>query len=50
MTRRRVLNTDQVKEIRAAYKPHVIGYLTLARRYGVGASTIRDVVKYWSRA
>lgn len=50
MTRRRVLTDAQVKEIRRIYVPYVTGYETIARMYGVGASTIRDIVKYWSRA
>jgi transposase len=47
MTRRRVLTDAQVREIRATYLPHVRGrgYRALAKRYGVGESTIRDAVK-----
>jgi hypothetical protein len=50
MTRRRVLTADQVREIRAEHKPGVrgYGYASLARRYGVGASTIRDLLTYRS--
>lgn len=52
MTRRRVLNDVQVREIRAMHKPGVrgSGYGALAKKYGVGESTIRDVVTYRSRA
>ena len=50
MTRKRVLTNDQVKEIRAKYLAYIVGYGALAKEYGVGESTIRDVVKYWSYA
>ena len=52
MSRRTVLTPAQVAEIRAAHKPgkRGHGYESLARRYGVGASTIRDVVQYVQRA
>ena len=50
MSRRRVLTDDQIREIRAAYLAYIVGYGELAKRYGVGASTIRDVVKYYSLA
>ncbi|RFP19171.1 hypothetical protein [Duganella sp. BJB475] len=50
MTRRRSLTDDQVREIRAAHQPGVrgAGYESLARVYGVGASTIRDILTYRS--
>lgn len=46
MTRRRALTDDQVREIRLAYRPGVRGhgYESLARKYGVGVSTIRDLL------
>lgn len=46
MTRRRVLTDEQVMEIRALHKPGVrgFGYIALARKYGVGESTIRDIL------
>lgn len=52
MTRRRVLNDEQVREIRAQHKPgkRGHGYESLAKKYGVGTSTIRDVITYRSRA
>lgn len=52
MTRRRVLTDAQVRELRALHKPGVrgFGYGALAKRYNVGESTIRDVIKYRSRA
>jgi transposase len=51
MPRRRALTDDQVREIRALYRPYArgFGYGALAKRYGVGESTIRDVVKYMHR-
>lgn len=50
MTRKKVLTTDQVKEIRAKYFAYIVGrgYRALAREYGVGESTIRDCVKFWT--
>jgi hypothetical protein len=45
MTRARVLTREQIKAIRAEYVAHVVSYATLARKYGVGESTIRDCVK-----
>lgn len=46
MTRRRVLTDAQVREIRTLHQPGVrgLGYRELARRYGVGESTIRDIL------
>lgn len=48
MTRRRKFTPTQVRAIRAEHLAFVKGrgYLSLARKYGVGASTIRDVVTY----
>jgi transposase len=46
MTRARKLTDAQVREIRQTYqhrKPGY-GYGALAKKYGVGASTIRDVL------
>jgi hypothetical protein len=47
VTRRKVLTNEQVREIRALHLPHVPGrgYGALAKKYGVGESTIRDLVK-----
>lgn len=51
MSRRRVLTDAQVCEIRRLHRPGVrgFGYGALAKRYGVGESTIRDVLTYRSR-
>lgn len=50
MTRKRVLTADQVKEIRKKYMAYIVGrgYGALAKEYGVGESTIRDCIKYWT--
>ncbi|MGI4935542.1 MAG: hypothetical protein ACRYF5_02175 [Janthinobacterium lividum] len=45
MTRAPVLTKAQKTAIRAEYVAHVVSYATLARKYGVGESTIRDCVK-----
>ena len=51
MTRRLVLTPDLARQIRAAYIPgrRGFGYGALARKYGVGESTIRDVIHYAHR-
>lgn len=48
MTRRRVLTDSQVRAIRAAHRPgeRGSGYESLALLFGVGASTIRDIITY----
>jgi transposase len=50
MTRKKVLTNDQVREIRAKYFAYIVGrgYGALAKEYGVGESTIRDCVKFWT--
>lgn len=50
MTRRRVLTDEQVRAIRAEHRPGVrgAGYESLARRFGVGVSTIRDILTFRS--
>lgn len=50
MTRRRVLTSEQVRAIRAQHQPkRGHGYSSLAKRYGVGESTIRDIITYRTR-
>mgnify|MGYP001589907657 CR=1 FL=1 len=49
MTRRRTLTLSQAREIRAKHAEG-IGYAELGKLYGVGASTIRDCVKYYTYA
>lgn len=48
MTRRKVLTDAQIVQLRVDYKPGVrgSGYTSLARPLGVGASTVRDALKY----
>ncbi len=48
MTRRRVLTPDQVRAIRSQHREWVrgCGYESLAKKFGVGISTIRDVCTY----
>jgi transposase len=52
MTRRLALTPAQAAEIRAAHIPgkRGHGYGALAKRYNVGESTIRDLLKYWTGA
>lgn len=52
MTRRRVLTDAQIREIRLLHRPGVrgFGYGALAARFGVGESTIRDVLMYRTAA
>ena len=40
----RSLTNDQVREIRRDYEPYKCPAKTLAKRYGVGRSTIQDIV------
>jgi hypothetical protein len=49
MTRRKSLTLDQIRAIRQEYKPgkRGFGYASLARKYGVGESTIRDHVNFY---
>jgi len=46
MTRRRVLSDAQVRAIRAAHRAGVrgAGYQSLARRFGLAESTVRDAL------
>src|SRR6266436_3883570 len=43
-THRRILTPDQVLEIRKKYVRGVYGYIRLAKEYGVGPSTIHDLI------
>lgn len=43
------LTDEQVKAIRKAYKPYVVGYEMLARQFGCGVSTVRDICTYRTR-
>lgn len=48
MTRRHSLTESQVAAIRAMHRPGVrgCGYGAIARRFGVGESTVRDAILY----
>ena len=51
MSRRKVLTDDQVREIRKEHLGYIRGrgYGALAIKYGVGESTIRDIITYRTR-
>jgi len=51
MTRRKILNDAQIIAIRQEYQPGLrgFGYLSLAKKYGVGESCIRDCVNYYTQ-
>ncbi len=38
-----------IESMRAEYLPYVRGYGYLAKKYGCGESTARDIVNYWTR-
>lgn len=50
MTRRKLLTPDQMRAIRSEHRPGVrgFGYLSLARKYGVGESCIRDCINFYT--
>ena len=52
MTRKKVLSPAQVKEARQLHMPHVRGhgYKAIADKFGVGASTVRDAIKFHTYA
>jgi len=43
------LSADQVRQMRAKYLAYVVGYETLAREFGCGISTARDICRYATR-
>lgn len=43
------LTTAQVLAIRADYSANLGGYVALSRKYGCGASTVRDIVQFRTR-
>lgn len=47
---RAILTDEQVAKIRRMYRPRIVSYDVLAREFGCGASTIRDIVTYRTRA
>lgn len=44
------LTDEQVRKMRRMYRPKVVGYRILAREFGCGESTVRDIVRFWTRA
>ncbi len=51
MTRRRVMTDDEIKRARAEHRPGVrgYGYGSLAKKYKVGESTMRDALLRYVR-
>jgi DNA invertase Pin-like site-specific DNA recombinase len=43
------LSDAAVAAIRQEYAPNEVGYATLARKYGCGVSTVRDLVNHYTR-
>lgn len=43
------LSDAQVAQLRAAYIPGKVGYESLAKQFGCGISTARDLVQYKTR-
>jgi len=50
MHHRAKLPFETVQKIRQMHATGTIGYILLARAFGVGMSTIRDIVQYRTRA
>ena len=44
------LSDAQVRAMRAEYERGGTSYARLAMKYGCGQATVRDIVKYWTRA
>ena len=49
MHHRAKLTNQQVMEMRKAHFAHIIGYETLAKKFGCGISTARDICTYRTR-
>ena len=49
---RAALTDEQVRAIRAKHRPHMrgFGYGALAKEFGCGESTVRDICTYRTRA
>lgn len=43
------LTTEQVEAMRKEYMPYVVSIRSLAKKYGCGLSTARDIVTYATR-
>ena len=50
MHHRAKLTNEQVRKIRQMYASGTVGYRILAKVMGCSQWTIRDIVKYWTRA
>ena len=44
-----VLTTEQVRALRAMYRPYVCGYATCAKAFGISPNTARDILTYRTR-
>lgn len=49
MHHRAKLSAEQVRQMRKEYMAYVVGYAELARKYGCGESTVRDIVHFYTR-
>lgn len=49
MTRRRVLTDSQVRDVLHIYSTSTLGYESIARQFGIGASTVRDIIKRYTQ-
>jgi hypothetical protein len=43
------LTDEQVAKMRRMYKPGIVGYRLLAKEFGCGESTVRDICTYRTR-
>lgn len=43
------LTDEQVRQLRQDHD-NAMGYRKLAKKYGIGQSTARDIANYWTRA
>lgn len=50
MHHRAKLTDEQVREMRRLYASGTVGYKILARVFRCSEWTVRDIVKYWTRA
>ena len=44
------LTDAQVRQMRLDHDNDLGGYRTLAKKYNISASSVRDIVNYWTRA
>lgn len=43
------LSDEKVRQMRRKYLAYIIGYETLAKEFGCGVSTARDIITYRTR-